>query len=113
MINADNIGKRIRVLRKQRGVSQERMAEDLGMYQADISNLERAIGGSGISDLFKLDMIADYFGISLAELLNGYDMSANIVASDIQETEEYEVKEYTIAQIRREKKRRSLQQRSY
>ena len=47
------------------------MAENLGMYQADISNLERAIGESGITDLFKLDMIADYFGISLVELLNG------------------------------------------
>ena len=33
------------------------MAEDLGMYQADISNLERAMGGSCISDLYKLDLI--------------------------------------------------------
>ena len=71
MINASNIGKRIRKLRKERGLSQERMAEDLGMYQADISNLERAVGGSGISDLYKLDMIADYFGVSLVEILIG------------------------------------------
>ncbi len=71
MIDADNIGKRIRLLRRKKRVSQERMAEDLGMYQADISNLERAMGGSGITDLFKLDMIADYFGVPLAELLNG------------------------------------------
>lgn len=100
MINADNIGKRIRMLRKQKHVSQERMAEDLGMYQADISNLERAIGGSGITDLFKLDMIADYFGITLVELLNGFPESAGETASEIKESEGYELKDYTISNVR-------------
>lgn len=69
MINAENIGNRIRFLRKQKGLSQEELAEELGMYQADVSNLERAANGSGISDLYKLDMIADYFGISLIDLI--------------------------------------------
>ncbi len=100
MINSDNIGKRIRMLRKQKHVSQERMAEDLGMYQADISNLERAIGGSGINDLFKLDMIADYFGISLVELLNGFPESAGETASEIIKSEGYEMKDYTISNVR-------------
>lgn len=100
MINADNIGKRIRMLRKQKHVSQERMAEDLGMYQADISNLERAIGGSGITDLFKLDMIADYFGITLVELLNGYPESSVEAASENQKSEGYELKDYTISNIK-------------
>ncbi len=101
MINADNIGKRIRILRKQKHVSQERMAEDLGMYQADISNLERAIGGSGITDLFKLDLIADYFGVSLGELLNGFHDSANEApASESKKTEEYEMKDYVIDYVK-------------
>jgi transcriptional regulator with XRE-family HTH domain len=77
VINAANIGKRIKKLRKERGLSQERMAEDLGMYQADISNLERAVGGSGISDLYKLDMIADYFGVPLVEILVGSEDSSD------------------------------------
>lgn len=47
------------------------MAEDLGMYQADISNLEKAKSGSGITDLAKLDMIADYFDMPLETLLFG------------------------------------------
>ncbi len=47
MINAEMIGKNIRYLCKSRKISQGKMAEDLGMYQADISNLERAMGGSG------------------------------------------------------------------
>lgn len=77
MINATNIGKRIRKLRRERGLSQERMAEALGMYQADISNLERAVSGSGISDLYKLDMIADYFGVPLVEILIGSEDSSD------------------------------------
>lgn len=100
MINADNIGKRIRMLRKQKHVSQERMAEDLGMYQADISNLERAIGGSGISDLFKLDMIADYFGITLVELLNGFLESPGEPASENKKSEEHEMKDSVVSNVR-------------
>lgn len=71
MINAEVIGKNIRCLRKERKISQEKMAEDLGMYQADISNLERAMSGSGIADLFKLDLIADYFGVPLVSMISG------------------------------------------
>ena len=70
MINAEMIGKNIRHLRKERHISQGKMAEDLGMYQADISNLERAMGGSGISDIYKLDLIADYFGVPLDKLIS-------------------------------------------
>ena len=69
MIIAEEIGGRIRALRKQKKVSQEQMAMDLGMYQADISNLERAVGGSGINDLFKLEAIANYFRVPLFTLL--------------------------------------------
>lgn len=72
MIDYDKIGKRISEQRKYiYKVSQERMAEDLGMYQADISNLEKAKKGSGITDLSKLELIADYFNIPLESLLFG------------------------------------------
>ena len=101
MINADNIGKRIKMLRKQKKVSQERMAEDLGMYQADISNLERAMGGSGINDMFKLDMIADYFGISLIELLMGFSDETAASVSENKNPEEYQMKDYVITKARR------------
>lgn len=60
MINSDSIGKRIRFLRKQNHMSQEQLADTPGMYQADISNLERAISGSGISDLFRINRLARY-----------------------------------------------------
>lgn len=41
------------------------MAEDLQMYQADISNIEKAKSGSGITDITKLDMISEYLNIPL------------------------------------------------
>lgn len=72
MINYNEIGARIKEQRKYiMKVSQEKMAEDLMMYQADISNLEKAKSGSGITDLSKLELIADYFGIPLETLLFG------------------------------------------
>lgn len=72
MIDFEKIGKRILEERKYlRRISQEKMAEDLGMYQADISNLEKAKSGSGITDLSKLDMIAEYFDMPLETLLFG------------------------------------------
>ena len=72
MIDFERIGRRILEERKYlRGISQEKMAEDLGLYQADISNLEKAKSGSGITDLTRLDMIAAYFDMPLETLLFG------------------------------------------
>ena len=72
MVDYEKIGKRILEERKYlHRISQEKMAEDLGMYQADISNLEKAKSGSGITDLTKLERIADYFDMPLETLLFG------------------------------------------
>lgn len=72
MIDYEKIGRRLAEQRRYiMRISQEKMAEDLMMYQADISNLEKAKKGSGITDLSRLDMLADYFGISLETLLFG------------------------------------------
>ena len=77
MIDFDKIGNRIYEQRKYfRKLSQERMAEELGMYQADISNMEKAKKGSGITDLSKLDMIAEYLDIPLETLLFGREDKA-------------------------------------
>ena len=72
MVDYEAIGRRIAEQRKYfHKVSQEKMAEDLGMYQADISNLEKAKKGSGITDLSRLDLIAEYFDMPLESLLFG------------------------------------------
>lgn len=104
MINAENIGKRIRALRKQMYISQERMALDLGFYQADISNMERATGNSGITDIVKLDMIADYFGISLTDLISEEMHSTPISSTPTNvKLREYEPDQYQIIGTRFDK----------
>ena len=100
MINAENIGKRIKLLRKKKNVSQEKMALDLGMYQADISNLERAMSGSGITDLSKLQAIADYFGVSLVYLLMGDEPEAGTPTTNAAKAEEVTVQDYILTDAR-------------
>lgn len=83
MIDYGKIGSRIKEERKYiHKLSQEKMAEELGMYQADISNLEKAKKGSGITDLDKLDLIAEYFGMSLQTLLFGGSENMPVYAGD-------------------------------
>ncbi len=91
MVDFEKIGRRIREERKlKKRVSQERMALDLGYYQADISNLEKAKSGSGITDLYKLDLIADYLEIPLEALIFGMevDKMVHYYGSKIQMKEE-------------------------
>lgn len=80
MIDFTKIGKRIFEERKYiQRISQEKMADDLGMYQADISNLEKAKKYSGIADLEKLQRIAEYFSLPIENLLFGTSMEAHMV----------------------------------
>lgn len=72
MLDYDVIASRIREQRKYiRKISQRKMAEDLNMYQPDLSDLENNKPGCGIRDLAKLEMIASYLNISLSYLLFG------------------------------------------
>ncbi len=72
MLDYDVIASRIREQRKYiRRISQRKMAEELNMYQSDLSNLENNKPGSGIKDLAKFEMIASYLNVSLSYLLFG------------------------------------------
>lgn len=72
MIDYDIIASRIKEARKyKKKISQKKMAEDLNMYQPDLSALENNKPGCGIRDLAKLEMIAGYLNISLGYLLFG------------------------------------------
>lgn len=72
MLDYDVIASRIREQRKYvQKISQKKMAEDLGMYQPDLSALENNKKGCGIHDLAKLELIAGYLNISLSYLLFG------------------------------------------
>lgn len=56
----------IRALRKNRGLSQEGLAAELGVTFATVSRWER---GKGQTSLESLAMIAKYFGVTAAHLL--------------------------------------------
>jgi transcriptional regulator with XRE-family HTH domain len=61
-------GQRLRMLRKQRGMSQEELALATGMDRTYISSVER--GARNIS-LRNIEKIAQIFEVSLSELLEG------------------------------------------
>lgn len=76
MLDYDVIASRIREQRKFiKKISQRKMAEDLQMYQPDLSSLENNKPGCGIHDLAKLELIANYLNISLSYLLFGHEDS--------------------------------------
>lgn len=99
MISAEEIGKRIKMLRKQKHVSQEKMAEDLFMYQADVSNLEHGKSGSGIDSLQKLNLIADYFDVPFIWLLTGAD-EIRAAVSENKKSEGITMNDYTITGLK-------------
>lgn len=61
---------RLRELRKQRGISQLKLAMDLGMNQNTISRYEN---GEREADYQTLILLADYFNVSIDYLLERTD----------------------------------------
>ncbi|MBQ7353819.1 MAG: helix-turn-helix transcriptional regulator [Clostridia bacterium] len=61
---------RLRFLRKQRGISQLKLALDLHLNQNSISRYEN---GEREADYRTLILIADYFGVSIDYLLERTD----------------------------------------
>ena len=62
------IGTFLRALRKERGITQEQLAEQMNVSRRTISRWET---GSSLPDLDLLMELADFYGVELRELLNG------------------------------------------
>lgn len=60
-----DFGKRLRQIRKERGVSQANLAKETGILQQSVSYYELGVNEPVLSSLIRL---ADYFDISLDEL---------------------------------------------
>ena len=64
------LGRRIRLLRTQRDISQEMLSSRIGMTRANLSRIENGKAEPGLRVLRDL---ARAFGITLAEFLEGID----------------------------------------
>jgi len=65
-VEAMNIGNNISALRKKKGITQEELANELGVSAQAVSKWEN---NSSCPDVSLLTEIADYFGVSVDALL--------------------------------------------
>lgn len=68
-------GKRIKKLRKEKGLSQNALAETLGIHVKTVSKAERGIIGLSVDNLIQ---ISSYFNVSLDYLILGQNKELNI-----------------------------------
>ena len=63
-----SIGEKIKALRKARGLTQAKLADEIGSYQVTVYKWET---GAFEPTIFNCILLADYFGITLDELCRG------------------------------------------
>jgi len=64
----ERFGRRVRALRVERGVSQARLATEMGVDWALVSDVEE---GRRVVTVLTLHVLASGFGMSLSELMDG------------------------------------------
>ncbi len=80
MLDTKELGKRIHKLRCLRGITQEKLSEDIHISQDYVSKLE---AGSRTCSLDILVSICEYFHVSADYLLWGYTGGRNYVQGEI------------------------------
>lgn len=73
--NTKESGKRIKDLRKQRGITQEKLAEELGITREFVGRIETGKNGASV-DLFV--MLSQFFDVSLDYLILGRERKVKI-----------------------------------
>ena len=74
-MDQQKIGQFLRECRKEKGITQEQLAEMLGVTNRSVSRWEN---GSNLPDLDILIEMADYYDVELRELLDGERKSAKM-----------------------------------
>ena len=81
-----NIGHKIQELRKQKGITQEELAAELGVTAAAVSKWEN---GYTLPDILMLCALADFFGVTTDELLGrNTQIKYAVIATDLPELQE-------------------------
>ena len=73
-----NIGKKIKELRKQRGITQEQLAESIGISFQAVSKWENNIA---LPDITLAPVLANYFGVTMDEL---FDFSLSEIDAEVE-----------------------------
>lgn len=73
------LSEKLKELRTGAGLTQEQVAEKLGVTRSAIARWE---SGKGIPDISNLILISDYFNISLDEMIKGDDAVQKKIISD-------------------------------
>lgn len=74
-MNPKEIGAFLKQLRNKKGITQERLAEILGVSGRTVSRWET---GTNLPDLSILVEISEYYGVEIKEILNGERKSENM-----------------------------------
>lgn len=82
-MNQEKIGKFIAKLRKQKKLTQEQLAEKLGITKNAVSKWER---GLGLMDLSLLKPLSHILEVSVTEILNGERFTKEEIDSKSEET---------------------------
>ena len=99
------LGKIVKKLRKERRLSQDELAEKIGMSTDTISNIERAVASTTIETLEK---IADAFDVKICELFQFHEVTAADKAKavlldeifDILKEQSADILQFALAQIK-------------
>lgn len=75
-INQKDIGMRVKSLRKTKGLTQAKLAEDCFLGEDTIGDIER---GAKSFTLQNLSIIADYFNVSYDYLIKGKDDDGRLI----------------------------------
>lgn len=71
MYDLKESGKRIKELRKKRGLTQEQLGEAVGLSYKTINYIENGVRGTTIDNM---EIMADYFGVSIDYLVRGKEL---------------------------------------
>ena len=83
MEQKETLGKRIATLRKEKGLTQEQLAEKVGVSAQAVSKWENDVS---CPDITLLPLLADLFGVSVDELLGVKPVEPHVIILDKDET---------------------------